>query len=222
VRGKQYSLCGALALSLSLSACGHALPIGQNRPLRLPTATRGVEAKGAATVAPAGATAAVDQPAAPGGTAGPAVQPAQSAASQAPQAPATMPAPPASPTVNPVLANVQLPAPADLQARWRQIQVDRTPLDPHRTYVSPAYQIVWWFDPIFGQIVPIGQLRGEFTVQATFRIRGQWIGALELPYHLNQQYGFTVPEAIVKRMKDAGIGEWAEVFVYQTQDIQPK
>ncbi len=131
-------------------------------------------------------------------------------------------APQASPTVNPVLANVQLPAPADLQARWRQLQVDRTPLEPHRTYVSPAYSIVWWFDPIFGQLVPIGQLRGEFSVQAMFRLRGQWIGALELPYHLNQQYGFAVPEAIVKRMKDAGVGEWVEVFVYQTQDIQLK
>jgi hypothetical protein len=219
VRRKQFSFCGALALGLSLSACGQALPIAENRPLALPTATRGIEAKAAATTAPAAGTA---QPPVQSGTTAPQAPPEQAAASAAPQAPASTAVPQPSPTVNPVLANVQLPAPSDLQARWRQLQVDRTPLEPHRTYVSPAYSIVWWFDPIFEQIVPIGQLRGEFSVQATFRIRGQWIGALELPYHLNQQYGFTVPDAIVKRMKDAGVGEWVEVFVYQTQDIQPK
>jgi hypothetical protein len=102
------------------------------------------------------------------------------------------------------------------------MQVDRVTFDKPRPYTSPGYQFVWWFDPIFGQLVPIGQLRGEFTAQATFRIRGHWNSALEIPYHVNQQYGFTVPEPIVQRMKNAGAGEWAEVFVYQTQDMQAR
>jgi len=125
-------------------------------------------------------------------------------------------------TVNPELANVQLPVPADLEARWRDMQVERAPFDAPRTYVSPGYQIVWWFDPVFGQIVPLGELRGEFPVQATFRIKGQWISALEIPYHINQDYQFRLPDPILKRMQSAGSGEWREVFVYQTRDIQPK
>ncbi len=136
--------------------------------------------------------------------------------------PPAPPPPAAAPTVNPALANVQLPTAADLQERWRQMQVERTPFEAPRQYVSPSYQIVWWFDPLLGQMVQLGQLRGEFTVQAPFRIRGSWIPALEIPYHVNQEYGFTVPEPILQRMQAAGVGEWAEVFVYQTQDIQPK
>ncbi len=223
---KQYIPFGTLALSLVLSACGQPLALrGQNRPGGIPTATRGLEVKGAASAGPAPMAATAGQPPANGGlaaTALPAPPAAQAPAAQATQAPVPPPPSAVTPTVNPVLANVQLPSPVELQARWRQIQTDRTPLDKPRPYVSPAYQVVWWFDPLFGQIVPIGQLRGEFAVQATFRIRGEWLGALELPYHVNQQYGFTVPDAIVKRMKNAGVGEWAEVFIYQTQDIQPK
>lgn len=102
------------------------------------------------------------------------------------------------------------------------MQVERSAFDKPRTYNSPGYQVVWWFDPLFGAMVPIGQLRGDFPVQATFRIRGMWLGALEIPYHVNQQFGFNAPEPILKRMQNAGAGEWAEVFIYQTQDIQPK
>ncbi len=92
-----------------------------------------------------------------------------------------------------------------------------------QNYVSPAYQLVWWFDPLFGEYIPLGELRGEFTVQATFRIKGRWVQALELPYNVAaKQYGITVPAAIVERMKQAGVGEWAEVFVYKTADVVPK
>ena len=216
-------------LSLILSGCAQALQRagGNSRP-GLPTSTPGVE-----TQRPAAASTSVTEPVAPqvdstgpeagapGATAeaAPPAEAAPAPPAEAPPAPpaegaAPAPAAPATaPTVVPELANVQLPTAADLEGRWRAMQIERVPFDAPRAYVSPGYQIVWWFDPIFGQIVPIGELRGEFTVQATFRLKGQWIGALELPYHVNQQYGITVPDPILKRMQQAGKGERAEVFM---------
>jgi hypothetical protein len=75
---------------------------------------------------------------------------------------------------------------------------------------------------LYGQLVPIGEIRGEFVAQASFRIKGQWIGALEIPYQVNQAYGIVVPDPILQRMRNAGKGEWAEVFVYQTGDVSQR
>lgn len=135
------------------------------------------------------------------------------------------PAPPidVTPTINPVFGNVALPQPAELMERWRAQQVDRQVIEPAANFVSPSYQVVWWFDPVTGQHTQIGQLRGEFTVQATFRIKGQWIEALELPFGITEKnYGVTVPEAIRGRMAAAGANEWVEVYIYRTEDIRPK
>jgi hypothetical protein len=212
-------MLATLATSLLLSGCAGTLqPAGQT--LGIATATRGIEPQAARTeTSPfAGATLTAPEVQVPAGP------PAETATVPPPidAQPTTAPPAAVTPTVNPALANVQLPSPADLQERWRQMQVDRAPFDAPRTYTSQGYQIVWWFDPLFGQIVPVGQLRGDFTAQATFRIRGMWISALEIPYHVNQEYGFTVPDPILQRMRSAGVGEWAEVFVYQTEDMQPK
>ena len=216
---------GALVALVALTGCAQALISNQAAPSAgLPRATRGIEPTAGAVGQPIGSPAAVEPTVAGGAvqpTAIPDAQPTTVPDAQPTAAPVP-PAPAADPTVNPALANVQLPTAADLEQRWREMQVQREPFDAPRTFVSPGFQVVWWFDPLFGQIVPIGELRGEFVAQARFRIKGQWIGALELPYNVNQMYEITVPDPILKRMQAAGKGEWAEVFIYQTKDIQEK
>jgi len=208
-----------IVVSLALTSCGGALKLGQQGRLGLATATPGIEAKGGAEVPPVAATMPAEVAQA---------SPVPSVVADVPSAvpPTDVPpteAPPAvSPTINPVLENVQLPTGTDLEARWRNMQVDRAPFDAPRTYVSPSYQLVWWFDPIFGQLVPLGEAHGDIPVQATFRIKGQWVNALEIPYHINQDFDFKLPDPVLKRMQAAGTGEWREVFIYQTRDIQPK
>lgn len=127
-----------------------------------------------------------------------------------------------APTVIPDLGGVQLPQ-VNLRDRWRAQQIERAPLAAPQVYVAPSYTVVYWFDPLFGTIAPVGELKGEFDVQATFRVRGQWIEALEIPLNFSaQQYGVVIPEALVQRMRAAGLTEWAEVFIYRTRDILPK
>lgn len=213
-----------LTLGLTLTGCAGTLPIespeANNNPLL--QQTPGVDSsnvpKGEETAPDAGV--AIDPMATVGTDAG---APAEAAPTQAPVEQQPVEPPPAdpavAPTVNPAFGSVQLPSAADLEVRWRDMQVDRAPFDAPRTFVSSGSEIVWWFDPLFGQLVPIGEIRGEFVAQAGFRIKGQWIGALEIPYQVNQAYGIVVPEPILQRMQNAGKGEWAEVFVYQTGDI---
>ncbi len=203
-----------VSLMLALTGCAGKFPEA-SRP-GLATATPGVVVKGQTGEDPA-----ASDPVQPATTDIPAET--TNDPNTPPQGiqPTTPPAPPVEPTIDPTLANVQLPVSPDLEARWREMQVERATFDP-QVYTTPGYQIVWWFDPVYGQIVPLGQLRGDFTVQATFRIKGSWLNALEMPYHINQEYEIVVPEAILQRMRDAGKTEWAEVFIYQTNDVHPK
>jgi hypothetical protein len=207
-----------LILSLMLSGCAGTLPLAEG----LPTATPGFAPQEEPASEPSQAEQPPDeQEASPE----PPEQPVDVPAEPVPDVPAPEPvveAPAAEPgPVDPAFANVQLPAPADLEARWRDMQVERVPFEP-TPYVSSGWEMVWWYDPLFGQFLPIGQVRGEFTVQARFRVKGQWVTALEMPYHVGQQYDITVPDAILQRMRDAGKGEWAEVFVFETNDVRPK
>ncbi len=208
-----------MLMCLALSGCLGSLPSDQQaRPFGLGTATPGVEQKG-----PLESTDVAVVPAATGDPAAFATTADAVAPTSAPLPEvAPTPAPAVTPTVNPALANVQLPAPADLQERWRQLQEDRTVFDSPRQYVSTGSHIVWWFDPLFGQFLPIGEVQGVFLAQATFNLRGQWVQALEMPYHVNQDYEIEVPPAILQRMRNAGVGEWAEVFVYKTRDMNQK
>lgn len=212
----KYFLVANLGMILLLTGCGGTLRLDAGRP-GLPSATPGVVVKGQAGDDPAAvASIAPEMPIAPAETtADPNSLPPMDVV------PTTPPAPPAAPTIDPTLADVSLPVPADFEARWRDMQVERATFDP-QAYTTTSYQIVWWFDPVYGQIVPLGQLRGDFTVQATFRIKGNWLTAVEMPYHINQEYDIVVPEAILQRMRDAGKTEWAEVFIYQTNDVHPK
>lgn len=221
VHCKHFVAATMLMAGVSLTGCANALvPQGttSSNPLRqTPGATSSVVPKGDQS-AP---DTSVVVPAATTGAEAP-LDAAVPVPTEAPPAEVVPVEPAAEPTVNPALANVQLSSAADLEQRWREMQVDRAPFEAPRSFVSSGSEIVWWFDPLFGQLVPIGEIRGEFVAQASFRIKGQWIGALEIPYNVNQAYGIVVPEPIVQRMRNAGKGEWAEVFIYQTGDVTQK
>jgi hypothetical protein len=211
-----------------LSGCGQPLQLQNSVAQNIPTATTGIDQP-----AP-DASIAVSPP--PPFEEGSAPAPAESV----PPAPAESAAPPpvtdpgvvvesppaeqvvpeATPTVNPAFQGVQLPG---TEERWRYVQVDRTVLDGMQTYNSPARTILWWYNPVFGREVKLGEIQGDFPVQATFRFRGQEVDALEVPYQINQSFGITLPPAIVDQIRAAGYeGEWIEAFVYQTSDIQPR
>lgn len=205
-----------LCALFGLVGCGQALqlPAPNSAAQSLPTATRGVPTTN-------------DPP--PAETV--AAEPGNNAAEPAVTTPAdnndpqTVVSPPPAvetaptPTVDPVFADAQLPS---LQERWRYVQVERVPLDGIQTYTSTSQRLLWWYDPVFGQPIVLGQIQGDFPVQATFRFRGQEANALEVPYQVNQSFGITLPPAIVERIKNAGYGDWIEAFVYKTDDIQPR
>jgi hypothetical protein len=224
VHGKRLIAALMLAAGAALAGCANALPSEATSGNPLLTTTPvdgGLEPRGVETAPDTGEV----QPATTASAEAPVEAPAtgvEVAPTEAAPAEAPPPEPVGEPTVNPAFGSVQLPSAADLEGRWRDMQVDRAPFEAPRTFVSSGSEIVWWFDPLYGQLVPIGEIRGEFVAQASFRIKGQWIGALEIPYQVNQAYGIVVPDPILQRMRNAGKGEWAEVFVYQTGDVSQR
>jgi hypothetical protein len=222
---RRYTVVVALVCAaFGLSGCGNALKLDAGQPAaqQFPTATQGVPAAQGG-----GSLGATTEPANPSAFASPAGNGQPSAAPQAsiaPESPAPDVSPPPSepapnPTVNPEFATVQLPSATD---RWRYVQVNRAPLESVQTYTTPSKQLLWWYDPLFGQPVKLGEIQGDFPVQATFRFRGQEVEALEIPYQVNQSFGLTLPSAIVERIRRAGGSEWIEAFVYKTDDIRPR
>ncbi len=210
--------------TLALSGCGNALNLEAGRPAGqgIGTATPGQPG-----IAPAETSVAIVGPTADVVTA-PQVSESPANNPETPAAPAASPVPEASPppsepqptpTVNPEFSSVQFPSATD---RWRYVQVNRAPLASVQTYTTPSKQLLWWYDPMFGQPVKLGEIQGDFPVQATFRFRGQEVEALEIPYQVNQSFGITLPAAVVERIKRAGAGEWIEAFVYKTDDIRPR
>jgi hypothetical protein len=122
---------------------------------------------------------------------------------------------------------VQLPGFAgDYHERWRYVQRERTPVSDQPgetvTYTAPSKHWLWWYDPIYGQPLALGQFEGPFEVQATFRFRGQIVHGLEVPYEINRTLGIVIPEAILTRMRAAGYDQVVEAFVYQTDDMTPQ
>lgn len=220
---KSLIVAALLVFSIGLSGCGQPLPIAAGnsaaQPQSLATATAGLPASSAAPDVPTidtGALASNDPNTEVPPASAPGTDIAPPPASDAPPAPIEAAV---TPTVNPDFAGATLPGVED---RWRYIQLNRTPFESVRTYTTSTSQTVWWYDPRFGQNVRLGEINGDFPVQATFRFRGQEVSALEVPYEVNQSFGFTLPEAILNRMQDAGVGAWAETFVYDHPAIQPK
>ena len=135
--------------------------------------------------------------------------------------------PTVAPTVAPQPDDVHLPGFAgDYHERWRYVQRERTPVSDQAgetiTYIAPSKHWLWWYDPIYGQSLALGQFEGPFEVQATFRFRGQIVHGLEVPYEINRTLGIVIPEAIVTRMRAAGYDQVVEAFVYRTDDIVPQ
>lgn len=209
-----------LTSTIGLSGCGQALqlPTGNSAAQTLATATVGSALSSAAPelVPTDPATFASSEP----NTGIPeASAPSTDVLPPASDAPVVPVEPVVTPTVNPEFANAALP---NVEERWRYIQLDRTPFDAVRTFTTSTSQTLWWYDPRFGQNVRLGEINNDFPVQATFRFRGQEVGALEVPYEVNNSFGFTLPDAILNRMREAGVGAWAETFVYDNPSIQPK
>lgn len=221
-----------ICATLTLSGCGNALNLDAGKPAgqALPTATPDLPLAEASDNPGIGLTTEPASPApvfaspADNTQASPAPETSAAPEGVAQESPAAENSPPPSeplpsPTVNPEFTTVQFP---NATERWRYVQINRTVLDGVQTYTTPSKQLLWWYDPVFGQPVKLGEIQGDFQVQATFRFRGQEVEALEVPYQVNQSFGITLPSAIVQRIQRAGGGEWIEAFVYKTDDIRPR
>jgi len=109
------------------------------------------------------------------------------------------------------------------QARWRAQQQDRKVSDPPQVYIAKNSVMLWWYDPLTSQSVPIGTISGAFPAQAEFTLRSAQQAALEVPYVINVDFGLTaISEAVRERMKAAGYSQSVEAYVVRTADIQPK
>lgn len=225
-----HSIVGALLIGgIVLTGCGQplALPGDNQAQGGLPTAAPDQfnEEPGGSPVAPDASAAPSDPFAVPeaAASADPVVSDAPSVSSDAPSAATDAPPPPVAspePTVNPTFEDVAvLPS---VQDRWRYVQVERNVLPTVQTYRTTGSEILWWYDPVFGRTIKLGEIQGSFPVQATFRFRGQEAEALEIPYQVNQSFGITLPQAVLNQMQQAGVGEWAEAFVYVDSDISPE
>ncbi|HMQ29133.1 MAG TPA: hypothetical protein PKD53_00325 [Chloroflexaceae bacterium] len=181
------------------------------RPAALPTPTVLV-----ATQAPAlGSTS----PTLPGSYA---PDPATTTPTLAPTTPPPSVAPEA-PTAAP-LPTLSLPTAAALtnEERWRAQQIERRPFEAPRPYLTTGSEL-WWYDPLNQQHVILGRLTGDFQGQAEFTLRGQGVGALEVPYQVNQSYGLTaLSPALLERIQAAGYYDWIETYVFLTPAVTPR
>jgi hypothetical protein len=121
-------------------------------------------------------------------------------------------------------ATLVLPTPQPLtnEQRWRAQQINRTVLDPQRSYTTSSSEL-WWYDPINQQHVILGAFTGGFLAQAQFTLRGQGIEALEVPYQVNVSYGLTaLSPALVARIHAAGGKDWIETYVFVTPNVTPR
>jgi hypothetical protein len=207
-----------LLIMLVLTGCGQPLQIGtptqvQVRPTRLPsgTALPSITANSVPSAAPS-AQATAELAATPFATA--ALEPTVESAPTITVAAAATPA---------VIVVPLTQMPATIEQRWRAQQQDRNVNDPPRLYVAQSSVTLWWYDPLIGQSVPIGTIRGEFPVQAEFILRGAQQAALEVPYRINNDFGLTaISEAVRERMEAAGYSQSVEAYILRTADIHPK
>lgn len=109
------------------------------------------------------------------------------------------------------------------EQRWRMQQADRLVFETLQTYVARAQTKLWWYDPINQQHVLLGTFSGPFLAQARFHLPAQANAeALEVPYHINQQYGLTaLSPALVERMRAAGYTTWVETYVLVSSEVEP-
>lgn len=117
----------------------------------------------------------------------------------------------------------QTAVPLNNEQRWRAQELERHVFDQQRLYIANDFVPLLWYDPITGQSVEIGTVRGEFLVQAQFIFRGNRQPALEVAYRINQDFGLTaISDAVRERMQAAGYTDSVEAYIEQTEVVVPK
>jgi len=117
----------------------------------------------------------------------------------------------------------QTAVPLNNEQRWRAQQLERLPFDQQRIYIANTNVALLWYDPMTGQSLEIGTIRGEFPAQAQFVLRNDRRPALEVPYRINQDFGLTaISDAVRARMKAAGYVDSVEAYIEQTEAVVPK
>jgi hypothetical protein len=112
--------------------------------------------------------------------------------------------------------------PRTAEERWRAQQIDRAVLEGTRLYAAGEPVPLLWWDPLTGQAVEIGLVRGAFPVQATFTFRPTGEAALEVPYTINRDFGLSaISGAVRARMEAAGYTETVEAFIVDTDVVEP-
>jgi hypothetical protein len=124
---------------------------------------------------------------------------------------------------SPVVIQPQIPPTPTNEQQWRAQQVNRSPFDPPREYITQSGAPLLWFDPRTGQSLEIGTLLGVFTAEAAFELRGSKQAAIEVPYRINKDYGLTaISDALIARMNTAGYTERVEAYVVLSEAVTPK
>jgi hypothetical protein len=207
----------ALIVVMVGAGCGQPLQINTPPPPRttgtagLPTLSPAIDAKPA--TANAGSAPTANQP----------IETVQAvpATPIVSAAPAT--AAPTSPATPEVVVIPQTAIPLNNEQRWRAQQIDRQAFGQQRLYIANNDVDLLWYDPITGQSLEIGTIRGEFPVQAQFILRNDRRPALEVPYRINQDFGLTaISEAVRARMKAAGYTASVEAYIEQSEVVVPK
>jgi hypothetical protein len=175
--------------------------------------------------APTAATSQDDAPIASAPTEIPTV--VQNVPSGEPPTPTAAPAPTAQPTATPlptpaVVVVPQAPATATSEEIWRAQELNREVLQPMRLYEARVATSLHWFDPLTGQVLEIGTVRGIVPAQALFVFRPTNAAAIEVPYRINNDFGLvSISDALVARMHQAGYSESVEAFVLLSDTVIP-
>jgi len=206
---------------LILAGCGQPMQIGtpsqtQMRPTRLPNDT--VLPTVLATSVPSVAPSTLNTPELTP------TEPTSGSDSMVTAEAIATPAISTTATLTPAVIVVPLTQlPETNQERWRAQQQDRKVNDPPLVYIAKNPTMLWWYDPLTSQSVPIGMISGPFPAQAEFTVHSAQQAALEVPYVINVDFGLTaISEAVRERMKAAGYSQSVEAYVLRTADIQPQ
>lgn len=124
----------------------------------------------------------------------------------------------AAPTI--AVPTLEITPPPQGNDAWNAIKLDYVRYDSPRTYVAPASTLLWWYDPQTAQFVALGWVKGSITAQGQFRVRGQWVEALEVPFDVLGSYGLTLDSSVIERIRRAGYtGDTIETFIYLAPDL---
>lgn len=122
-----------------------------------------------------------------------------------------------------VQPSIEIVVPPTGSDAWAAIKQDETLFDAPRTYILPANTMLWWYDSLTAQFVPLGWITTPVQASGTFRVRWQNIDALIVPFTLNSSYGLALDPSVVQRIRRAGHTEdTIEAFIYLAPDIVPQ